>query len=37
MNTVESICEECEGKRFQASVLEYTLVAGTSPKCSRCR
>jgi len=25
MNTVESICEECEGKRFQASVLEYTL------------
>ena len=25
MNTVESTCEECEGKRFQASVLEYTL------------
>jgi excinuclease UvrABC ATPase subunit len=25
MNTVESPCEECEGKRFQASVLEYTL------------
>ncbi len=25
MDTVESICEECEGKRFQASVLEYTL------------
>ncbi|HEY6595661.1 MAG TPA: excinuclease ABC subunit UvrA, partial [Asanoa sp.] len=25
MATVESICEECEGKRFQASVLEYTL------------
>ncbi len=23
MATVESICEECEGKRFQASVLEY--------------
>jgi excinuclease UvrABC ATPase subunit len=23
--TVESICEDCEGKRFQASVLEYTL------------
>jgi excinuclease UvrABC ATPase subunit len=22
---VESPCEECEGKRFQASVLEYTL------------
>jgi excinuclease UvrABC ATPase subunit len=25
MATVESICEECEGKRFQASVLEYTV------------
>jgi excinuclease UvrABC ATPase subunit len=25
MNTVESPCEECEGKRFQAAVLEYTL------------
>ncbi len=25
MATVESICEECEGKRFQAAVLEYTL------------
>ncbi len=25
MATVESPCEECEGKRFQASVLEYTL------------
>ena len=25
METVESVCEECEGKRFQASVLEYTL------------
>jgi excinuclease UvrABC ATPase subunit len=23
MATVESICEECEGKRFQAAVLEY--------------
>jgi excinuclease UvrABC ATPase subunit len=23
--TVESPCEECEGRRFQASVLEYTL------------
>jgi len=27
MATVESPCEECEGKRFQASVLEYTLGA----------
>ena len=25
MATVESTCEECEGKRFQGSVLEYTL------------
>jgi excinuclease UvrABC ATPase subunit len=25
MATVESTCEECEGKRFQASVLEFTL------------
>ncbi|MBV9898788.1 MAG: excinuclease ABC subunit UvrA [Chloroflexi bacterium] len=25
MNTVESVCEECSGKRFQASVLEYKL------------
>ena len=25
MATVESTCEECEGKRFQSSVLEYTL------------
>ena len=25
MATVESICEDCEGKRFQAAVLEYTF------------
>jgi excinuclease UvrABC ATPase subunit len=25
MATVESTCEECEGKRFQGSVLKYTL------------
>ncbi len=25
MNTVATTCEECEGKRFQAAVLEYTL------------
>jgi len=25
MATVESTCEECEGRRFQATVLEYTL------------
>jgi excinuclease UvrABC ATPase subunit len=25
METVGTVCEECEGKRFQASVLEYRL------------
>jgi excinuclease UvrABC ATPase subunit len=25
MDTVETVCEDCEGKRFQASVLEYKL------------
>jgi len=25
MATIESTCEDCEGKRFQAAVLEYTL------------
>ena len=25
MATIESTCEECEGKRFQAAVLEYTF------------
>jgi excinuclease UvrABC ATPase subunit len=25
MATVESTCEECEGKRFQSAVLDYTL------------
>ena len=25
MATVETVCEECEGKRFDASVLEYTF------------
>jgi excinuclease UvrABC ATPase subunit len=25
MDTVTTVCEECEGKRFQASVLEYKL------------
>jgi excinuclease UvrABC ATPase subunit len=25
METVASVCEECEGKRFEASVLEYKL------------
>ncbi len=25
MDTVETVCEECEGKRFNAEVLEYTF------------
>jgi excinuclease ABC A subunit len=25
MHTVETVCEECDGKRFQAAVLEYRL------------
>ncbi len=25
MDTVETLCEECGGRRFQAAVLEYTL------------
>jgi len=25
METVETVCEECEGQRFQASVLEFTF------------
>jgi excinuclease UvrABC ATPase subunit len=29
MATVESTCEECEGRRFQASVLDYTLAGRT--------
>jgi len=37
MATVESVCEECEGKRLQASVLEYTFAGRTSPTYSRCR
>jgi excinuclease UvrABC ATPase subunit len=28
METVSTVCEECEGKRFQASVLEYRLGEG---------
>lgn len=31
MASVETLCEECEGKRFQASVLEYTLGDDDSP------
>ena len=38
MAGVAITCEECEGKRFQASVLEYTFAGtATSVRCSRCR
>ena len=38
MAGVATACEECEGKRFQASVLEYHLGgARTSARCSPCR
>ena len=37
MAGVATTCEECEGKRFDASVLEYTLGGATSARCSRCR
>ena len=38
MATVESTCEECEGKRFQAvGAGVHASAAGTSPRCSRCR
>ncbi|WP_310963445.1 excinuclease ABC subunit UvrA [Nocardioides terrisoli] len=29
MDTVETPCEECEGRRFQAAVLEFTLAGRT--------
>ena len=38
MATVESTCEECEGKRFQAcGARVHASAAGTSARCSRCR
>ena len=38
MAGVATTCEECEGKRFQAAVLEYQLGGqATSARCSRCR
>ena len=35
MATVEAICEVCEGKRFDASVLEYQLGARPTPRHQR--
>ena len=38
MAGVATTCEECEGKRFQAEVLEYKFGGGrTSARCWRCR
>jgi excinuclease UvrABC ATPase subunit len=37
MAGVATVCEECEGKRFQAVGAEYTSAAATSARCSRCR
>ena len=37
MATVESTCEECEGRRFQARCWSTRWAAGTSPRCWRCR
>ena len=45
MAGVTTVCEECEGRRFQASVLDYRLPStslragggSTSPRCSTCR
>jgi excinuclease UvrABC ATPase subunit len=37
MHGVSTICEDCEGKRFQAAVLHYKLGGRTSPRCWICR
>ena len=38
MAGVATTCEECEGKRFQAAVLEYhARRPATSARCWRCR
>ena len=36
MAGVANPCEECEGKRFDASVLEYEFGGRTSARCWRC-
>ena len=36
METVESVCEECEGKRFEARCSSTSSAAATSARCSRC-
>jgi excinuclease UvrABC ATPase subunit len=37
MAGVATLCEECEGRRFQAEVLRYKFAARTSARCWRCR
>jgi len=37
MATVESVCEVCEGNRYEASVLEYKFGGRDITRCSRCR
>ena len=37
MAGVATPCEECDGKRFQASVLDTSSAAATSARCRRCR
>ena len=37
MAGVSTICEECEGKRFQASVLEYHLGGKDISGCCHVR
>ena len=36
MAGVATVCEVCEGKRFQAEVLSTSSAARTSARCSRC-
>ena len=37
MAAVATVCEECEGKRFQAACWSTSSPAGTSARCSPCR
>jgi excinuclease UvrABC ATPase subunit len=37
MAGVATVCEECEGKRFQADVLKYRFGGMTSARCLPCR
>jgi excinuclease UvrABC ATPase subunit len=37
MAGVTTTCEDCEGKRFQAEVLEYRSAGSNIARCSTCR